>query len=76
MGTQIVAAFVLIICNISSGITIIKKMIFGLVKLNGRNKLERSIRRDHKIKKIVINIIYGTIGFLLLNFVLYALSSN
>ena len=76
MGTRIVAVFVLIICNISSIIININKMIFGLVKLNGRNKLERSIRRDHKIKKIVINIIYGTIGFLLLNFVLYALSSN
>jgi len=51
-------------------------MIFGLVKLNGRNKLERDIRRDHKIKKILFNVIYGTIGFLLLNFILYALSSN
>jgi len=51
-------------------------MIFGFVKLNTRTKLERSIRRDHKIKKIIFNIIYGTIGFLLLNFVLYVLSSN
>lgn len=51
-------------------------MILGFVKLNGRNKLERNIRRDHKIKKILFNVIYGTIGFLLLNFILYALSSN
>ena len=76
MGTQIVTVFVLIICNIDSRKIIIYKMIFGFVKLNGRTKLERSIRRDHKIKKIVFNIIYGTIGFLLLNFILYALSSN
>jgi len=51
-------------------------MILGFVKLNGRNKLERNIRRDHKIKRILFNVIYGTIGFLLLNFILYALSSN
>lgn len=51
-------------------------MIFGFVKLNGRTKLERSIRRDHKIRRIVFNIIYGTIALLLLNFILYALSSN
>jgi hypothetical protein len=51
-------------------------MIFGFVKLNGRNKLERDIRRDQKIKKIIFNIIYGTIGFLLLNFILYAISSS
>jgi hypothetical protein len=51
-------------------------MILGFVKLNGRNKLGRNIRRDHKIKKIVFNIVYGTIAFLLLNFILYTLSSN
>lgn len=51
-------------------------MILGFVKLNGKNKLERNIRRDHKIKKILFNIIYGTIAFLLLNVVLYILSSN
>ncbi len=51
-------------------------MIFGFVKLNGRNKLERDIRRDHKMKKILFNVIYGTIGFILLNLVLYALTSN
>jgi len=51
-------------------------MIFGFVKLNGRNKLERDIRRDHKMKRILFNVIYGTIGFLLLNLVLYALTSN
>jgi len=51
-------------------------MILGFVKLNNRNKLERNIRRDHKIKKILFNVIYGTIAFLLLNLVLYLLSSN
>jgi len=51
-------------------------MILGFVKLNGRNKLERNIRRDHKIKKILFNVIYGTVAFLLLNLVLYLLSSN
>lgn len=51
-------------------------MIFGFVKLNGRNKLERDIRRDHKMKRILFNVIYGTIGFILLNLVLYALTSN
>ncbi|MCW8817566.1 MAG: hypothetical protein OQK52_06820 [Ignavibacteriaceae bacterium] len=51
-------------------------MILGFAKLNGRNKLERNIRRDHKMKRILFNVIYGTIGFLLLNLVLYALSSN
>ena len=51
-------------------------MIFGFVKLNGRTKLERNIRQDRKMKKILFNVIYGAIGFLLLNFVLYTLSSN
>ena len=51
-------------------------MILGFVKLNSRNKLERNIRRDHKIKKILFNVIYGTVAFLLLNLVLYLLSSN
>jgi len=51
-------------------------MILGFVKLNGKNKFERDIRRDHKIKKIIFNVVYGTIGFLLLNFILYSLSSN
>jgi hypothetical protein len=55
---------------------IIQQMIFGFVKLNGKNKLERDIRRDHKVKRILFNVIYGTIGFLILNFILYALSSN
>ena len=51
-------------------------MIFGFVKINGKAKTERNIRRDHKIKKILFNVIYGTIGFLILNFILYALSTN
>jgi hypothetical protein len=51
-------------------------MIFGFVKLNGRNKLERDIRRDHKMKRILFNVIYGALGFILLNLVLYALTSN
>ncbi|NWG27986.1 MAG: hypothetical protein HXY48_05560 [Ignavibacteriaceae bacterium] len=51
-------------------------MIFGFVKLNGKNKSEPNIRRDRKIKRIIFNIVYGTIGFLLINFILYALSSN
>jgi hypothetical protein len=51
-------------------------MIIGFAKFNGKNKLERDIRRDQKMKKILFNIIYGTLGFLLLNIVLYALSSN
>jgi len=51
-------------------------MILGFVKLNGKNKLERNIRRDLKIKRIVFNVVYGTIGFLALNFILYLLSSN
>ena len=36
---------------------IIKQMIFGFVKLNGKNKLERDIRRDHKVKRILFNVI-------------------
>ena len=51
-------------------------MILGFAKFNGRNRLERDIRRDHKMKRILFNVIYGTLGFLLLNIVLYALSSN
>jgi|GEM_PF-4504333 len=51
-------------------------MILGFVKLNGRNKLERNIRRDQKVRKIIFNVVYGTMGFLILNFVLHALSSN
>jgi hypothetical protein len=51
-------------------------MILGFAKFNGRNKLERDIRRDQKMKKILFNIIYGAIAFILLNIVLYALSSS
>jgi len=51
-------------------------MILGFVKLNGKTKIERDIRRDHKMKKILFNVIYGTVGFLLLNLILYTLSSN
>ncbi|GIK61550.1 MAG: hypothetical protein HND39_02530 [Ignavibacteriota bacterium] len=51
-------------------------MLFGFVKTNGKTKLERNIHRDHKIKKILFNVIYGTIGFLILNIILYALSTN
>lgn len=51
-------------------------MIFGFVKINGKAKIERNIRRDHKIKRILFNVIYGTIGFLIINFILYALSTN
>lgn len=51
-------------------------MIFGFVKINGKAKIERNIRRDHKIKRILFNVIYGTIGFLILNFILYALSTS
>lgn len=51
-------------------------MFFGFVKINGKAKIERNIRRDHKIKRIIFNIIYGTVGFVILNIVLYALSTN
>ena len=51
-------------------------MIFGFVKLNGKNKLDRSLRRDQKIKRILFNVIYGVLGLLLLNVILYILSSN
>jgi len=51
-------------------------MILGFVKLNGKNKLERSLRRDQKIKRIAFNIVYGVVGLLLLNLILYILSSN
>ncbi|MBT8377865.1 MAG: hypothetical protein KJN64_01395 [Ignavibacteria bacterium] len=51
-------------------------MLFGLVNFNGRNKLERNIRRDQKMKRIIFNIVYGTLGFLLLNVILYTLSSS
>lgn len=51
-------------------------MIFGFVKLNGKTKVDRNIRRDHKIKRILFNIIYGTIGFLILNIILYTLSTS
>ena len=51
-------------------------MIFGFVKLNGKSKLDRSLRRDQKIKRVVFNVIYGVLGLLLLNIILYILSSN
>jgi len=51
-------------------------MILGFVKLNGRTKLERNIRRDHKIKRIIFNLVYGSVAFLILNFILHLLSSN
>ena len=51
-------------------------MIFGFVNLNGKTKVDRNIRRDHKIKRILFNIIYGTIGFLILNIILYTLSTS
>ena len=51
-------------------------MILGFVKLNGRYKLERNITRDRKFKKILFDIVYGAIAFLILNFILYLLSTN
>jgi hypothetical protein len=51
-------------------------MLFGLVNINGRNKLERDIRRDQKKKRILFNIIYGSIGFILLNAILYTLTTS
>jgi hypothetical protein len=49
--------------------------MFGFVKFNGRNHGISDIRRDQRRKRIIFNVVFGVLGFILLNLVLYALTT-